>query len=78
MPRTSVSWCVRLYQATLSPDHGIAVRWMFPRGFCRFHPSCSEYGRISILKHGVFFGSTKSLWRILRCNPFARGGVDVP
>jgi len=43
---------------------------------CRFHPSCSEYAIESIDKHGIFSGGVKSVWRILRCNPFSKGGYD--
>jgi len=43
---------------------------------CRFYPSCSEYAIGSINKYGVFAGGVKSAWRILRCNPFSKGGYD--
>lgn len=43
---------------------------------CRFYPSCSEYAIESVEKHGVLFGVIKSVWRILRCNPFSKGGYD--
>ena len=43
---------------------------------CRFYPSCSEYAIDAIRKHGVFSGSAKSMWRVLRCNPFSKGGYD--
>lgn len=45
---------------------------------CRFYPTCSEYAILAIEKHGVIKGSLKALWRVLRCNPFSRGGVDYP
>ncbi len=45
---------------------------------CRFYPSCSEYAILSVEKHGVVKGSLKALWRILRCNPLSKGGVDLP
>ncbi len=60
---------IRLYQKFLSPA--------FP-GTCRFHPTCSEYAVMAIEKYGLFKGSLKSLWRILRCNPFSKGGIDYP
>ena len=41
-------------------------------------PTCSEYGYECIRIHGWFIGSFLALWRILRCNPFSRGGVDYP
>jgi len=43
---------------------------------CKFHPSCSIYTINSIQKRGVFSGLFKSAWRILRCNPFSKGGYD--
>lgn len=44
---------------------------------CRFHPSCSEYSRQAIEKYGIFKGGFKSLKRIIKCNPFNGGGVDL-
>lgn len=43
---------------------------------CRFYPSCSQYAIESIEKHGLLLGVIKSTWRVLRCNPFSRGGYD--
>ena len=60
---------VRLYQKILSPYLG---------GQCRFHPTCSEYAVTAIRKDGPVKGAAKSLYRILRCNPFNRGGIDYP
>lgn len=60
---------VRVYQTVLSPYLG---------GNCRFYPSCSEYAILSIEKDGVLRGVLKSAWRLLRCNPFSKGGVDYP
>lgn len=45
---------------------------------CRFYPSCSQYAILAIKKYGVFKGALKSVWRILRCHPFSKGGVDFP
>ena len=45
---------------------------------CKYYPTCSEYGYECIRIHGWFIGSFLALWRILRCNPFSRGGVDYP
>ena len=45
---------------------------------CRFYPSCSEYAVLAIEKYGVIRGLVKAFWRILRCNPFSKGGVDYP
>jgi putative membrane protein insertion efficiency factor len=43
---------------------------------CRFYPTCSEYAIGAINKYGVLKGSIKSMYRILRCNPFNKGGYD--
>lgn len=67
---------IKLYQLTVSPDHGI-FRARFPHGFCRYYPSCSEYARLSILKFGSFRGVGMGIVRILKCNPFAQPKVDL-
>ncbi|MDA0837457.1 MAG: membrane protein insertion efficiency factor YidD [Planctomycetota bacterium] len=43
---------------------------------CRFTPSCSEYAVEAIQRKGVLVGSAKAAYRILRCNPFSKGGYD--
>lgn len=43
---------------------------------CRFQPTCSEYARQAILKHGPFKGLALAIWRILRCNPWGGSGYD--
>ena len=43
---------------------------------CKFHPSCSHYAADALRKHGLVRGSLKAAWRIVRCNPWSRGGVD--
>ena len=43
---------------------------------CRYEPSCSEYACQALEEYGVFKGSALSVWRVLRCNPFAKGGYD--
>ncbi len=70
-------WGIRLYQKTLSPDHG-PLKKLHPFGYCKFYPSCSEYGHRIIKKRGMIIGIPKTLWRIIRCNPFNKGGVDLP
>ena len=45
---------------------------------CRFYPTCSEYAFLSIEKYGVIKGVAFSMWRVLRCNPMSKGGVDLP
>ena len=43
---------------------------------CKYHPSCSQYAIDALRKHGFVVGSGKAAWRLLRCNPWSRGGVD--
>lgn len=45
---------------------------------CRFYPTCSEYAILAIKKYGVLKGTFKAVWRVLRCNPFSKGGIDFP
>jgi len=59
---------IGLYRLTLSGMFG---------GQCRFYPSCSHYGEQAIRTHGALKGSALAAWRILRCNPFGKGGVDL-
>jgi putative membrane protein insertion efficiency factor len=43
---------------------------------CKFHPSCSQYAGDALRKYGPVRGTLKAAWRLLRCNPWSRGGVD--
>ena len=43
---------------------------------CKYYPTCSEYTKQAIQKYGIFKGGAKGIWRILRCNPFSKGGYD--
>ncbi|MDQ1535595.1 MAG: uncharacterized protein QOF28_3356 [Actinomycetota bacterium] len=53
-----------------------SVGLMLPKGQCKYHPSCSQYAIDALRKDGLFVGSAKAAWRLLRCNPWSRGGVD--
>jgi uncharacterized protein len=66
---------LKIYQKTLSFDHGF-FKIFYPHGYCRFFPTCSDYAIQAIEKYGVIKGGLKSLWRIVRCNPFNPGGYD--
>lgn len=66
---------IRLYQKTISLDHGW-FKGVFPIGFCRFNPTCSQYGYEAIEKYGLIKGGMMTVWRILRCNPISPGGND--
>jgi uncharacterized protein len=60
-----------VYQRWLSPAiHTLGV------GGCKFQPTCSEYAVRAIARHGPFLGCGLALWRLLRCHPFSRGGLD--
>ena len=52
-----------------------AISPMLPPS-CRYVPTCSEYAVEAIELHGVVKGSALGAWRLLRCHPFAKGGVD--
>jgi len=68
---------IRLYQKTLSLDHGWLGRFSSV-GACRFTPTCSEYTYQAIDKYGLIKGVVKGAWRICRCHPFSKGGYDPP
>ena len=46
------------------------------KAHCKYYPSCSEYTKQAIEKYGSIRGVAKGTWRILRCNPFSKGGYD--
>jgi len=75
IPKNIVVSLIKFYQKTLSFDHG-PLKALYPHGFCRFHPTCSQYGLEAIQKHGVVKGGFMTSWRILRCNPWNKGGHD--
>jgi len=58
---------IRVYQIILSP---------ISRPSCRFYPTCSQYAVEAIEKRGIFVGILKSIWRVIRCNPFGGSGYD--
>ena len=58
---------IRFYQRYLSPLKSTK---------CPYYPSCSNYGLEAVQKYGVFKGGILALWRIIRCNPFSKGGYD--
>ena len=43
---------------------------------CKYFPTCSQYGIEAIERFGAFKGTLLTIWRILRCNPFSKGGYD--
>lgn len=58
---------IRLYQKFISP--------LFPAS-CRFTPTCSQYALEAFKKYGAVKGLILTVWRLLRCNPFSKGGYD--
>lgn len=74
-PRVLVIRMIRIYQKTLSFDHGF-LKFFYPHGFCRFYPSCSDYGVEAIKKYGIIKGGIMTTWRVMRCNPWNKGGND--
>ena len=75
LPRRLIVGMIKVYQKTVSFDHGF-LKIFYPHGFCRFSPSCSEYGAQAITKYGIIKGGLMASWRVLRCNPWNKGGYD--
>jgi uncharacterized protein len=59
---------IRVYQRVISP--------VLPRR-CKYYPSCSQYAVEAIKRYGVLRGLVLAVWRLLRCNPWSHGGVDL-
>ena len=62
---------------------GVAAVWLWRVTFgalfpttCKYHPSCSQYAIDAVRTRGLFRGSLLAGWRLLRCNPWSRGGFD--
>lgn len=60
-------WLIRLYKKFISP---------LKPPCCRFTPTCSAYAIEAYQKRGFIIGSILTAYRLLRCNPFCRGGYD--
>jgi len=65
--KTIALWLIELYRKYISPRK---------KPCCRFYPTCSGYAVEAINEWGFFRGTALAAWRILRCNPFCRGGID--
>lgn len=59
---------IKFYRKYISPLKG--------RPCCRYYPTCSQYAIEAYEKYGFFKGTFLTVWRILRCNPFSKGGYD--
>ena len=62
-----IIYLIKIYRKKISP--------MYPPR-CKYVPTCSQYALEAIEKYGIIKGGLMSIWRILRCNPFSRGGFD--
>jgi hypothetical protein len=69
---------IKGYQKTFSFDHGVMGKLLPNTRFCKFTPTCSEYGYGSIEKYGVFKGGWLFLKRFVRCNPWTEPGTYDP
>ena len=69
LPRNGAIVLLKLYRRFVSPLYGEV---------CRYHPSCSRYALEAVQQSGVVIGSALAVARIVRCNPWSRGGVDDP
>ncbi len=67
VPRNACVLVLRAYRAVISPLYG---------DVCRYYPSCSSYTLGAIQQHGVVKGVGLGAWRIARCHPWAKGGID--
>jgi putative membrane protein insertion efficiency factor len=67
IPRNVAVLLLRGYRKLISPLYG---------DVCRYYPSCSAYGLGSVQQRGLVVGAALTAWRIVRCNPWSRGGVD--
>ena len=67
LPRNACVLVLRGYRAAISPLYGQV---------CRYYPSCSGYALGAIQQHGVIKGVALGAWRIARCHPWAKGGID--
>jgi putative membrane protein insertion efficiency factor len=69
LPRNLLIVLLKGYRRFVSPLYGEV---------CRYHPSCSRYALEAVQQSGVVLGSALAVARIVRCNPWSRGGVDDP
>lgn len=58
---------IKFYQSFISPLLGPS---------CKYYPTCSRYALEAFRQHNFFYASWLTVWRILRCNPFSKGGYD--
>lgn len=69
---------IKIYQKTLSLDHGILGK-IFPNSSgCKFAPTCSEYGYLAVDRFGIIKGNVLLIKRVIKCNPWAKAGQYDP
>ena len=66
--KRALLWGIQFYRSAISPYKG------GPR--CRYTPTCSQYAQTAIERYGAVKGARLAAWRVLRCNPFSKGGYD--
>ncbi|MGH9515867.1 MAG: membrane protein insertion efficiency factor YidD [Terriglobales bacterium] len=67
LPRVTLLSALRAYKYAISP-------LFLPS--CRYVPTCSEYAAEALERHGAIRGTLMAMWRLLKCNPFVKGGFD--
>ena len=67
---------VRYLGVALVWAYRLTLRPFLGAGSCKYHPSCSQYAIDAYKEFGLFKGTVLAGWRLLRCNPWSRGGVD--
>lgn len=68
IPKKIAIALINFYQLAISPRIG---------KHCKYYPTCSEYTKQAVDKYGIIKGSLLGIIRILKCNPFSKGGVDL-
>jgi len=76
LPRNLLLLFFVIYQKILSPDHSFWAKTLYPHGYCKFKPTCSEYMKTALKKYGAIRGILRGTWRVFRCNPWSDGGED--
>lgn len=69
MIKNFLIYIIKKYQKYISPTLSLYSK-------CPYIPSCSNYSIEALKKHGVIYGSVLTIWRLVRCNPFTKGGYD--
>lgn len=72
--KTLILKSIRFYQKWISLDNGV-FKYLGIH-ICKYSPTCSEYTYQAVEKYGIFLGLLKGSYRIIRCNPFSKGGYD--